>query len=91
MTQEAGHGKGVGGQAVLVVAGLADLVVSTLGSAIGTAQGLLRRSDASELAAEAQRDLTARGQLALDRYTAAPAHMEILAHNVVARRAVDGA
>jgi hypothetical protein len=72
---------------VLVVAGLADLAVSTLGSAWGTARGLLRRSDVAELASEAEQDLMARGRLALDRYAAVPpAHLEVLAQHVVARR-----
>ncbi|MFC8507576.1 polyprenyl synthetase [Streptomyces sp. NPDC057411] len=80
--------EGLDEQAVLLVAGLADLAVSTLGSALGTVRGLLRRSDAAELAAEAERDLMARGRLALDRYAAAPPpHLEVLARHVVDRRA----
>ncbi|MFF1374531.1 polyprenyl synthetase [Streptomyces virginiae] len=92
MTQDAGRSGGsVGpegpeGRAVLLVAGLADLAVTTLGSALGVVSGLLRRSDAAELASEAEQDLMARGRLALDRYAAVPpAHLELLARHVTAR------
>ncbi|MFB7509150.1 polyprenyl synthetase, partial [Streptomyces broussonetiae] len=50
MTQQAGRRGGLDEQAVLLVAGVADLTVSTLGSALTTVRGLLRRSDAAELA-----------------------------------------
>ncbi|MFG2576969.1 polyprenyl synthetase [Streptomyces sp. NPDC048481] len=80
MTRETGQHGGLDQQAVLLAAGLADLAVSTLGSALGAVRGLLRRSDAAELAAQAEHDLTARGRLVLDRYAAVPpAHLEILA------------
>ncbi|MGA5895193.1 polyprenyl synthetase [Streptomyces venetus] len=72
------------------MAGLADLGVSTLSAVTGTLQGLLRRADGPELAREAEQDLMARGRLALDRYAAAPAHLEILAQHVLARRAASG-
>ncbi|MGO4427648.1 polyprenyl synthetase, partial [Streptomyces sp. MCAF7] len=53
-------------------------------------RGLLRRSDAAELAAEAGDDLMARGRLALDRYAAVPpAHLEILARHALARKTAD--
>ena len=88
MTQEAGRREGLDGQALLLAAGLADLAVSTVGSALGTVRGLLRRSDAAELAAEAEHELVARGRLVLDRYAAVPpAHLEILAQRVLARKA----
>ncbi|MEI7032103.1 polyprenyl synthetase [Streptomyces pratensis] len=75
-------------RAVLLAAGLADLAVGTLGSAFGALSGLLRRSDGAALAAEAERDLAARGRLVLDRYAAAPpAHLEVLARHVQARKA----
>ncbi|NUR38968.1 MAG: polyprenyl synthetase [Streptomyces sp.] len=91
MTREAGRHEGLNEQALLLAAGLADLAVSTLGSAVGTVRGLLRRSDTVELAAQAEQDLVARGRLALDRYAAVPpAHLEILARHALARRsAVD--
>lgn len=90
MTQSAERRGGRDGQAVLLVAGLADLAVSTLGSALGTVRGMLRRSDAAELATEAERDLLARGRLVLDRYaTVPPAHLEVLARRALARRAAD--
>lgn len=90
MTREAGRYAGVDGQALLLAAGLADLAVSTLGSALGTVRGLLRRSDAAELAAEAEHDLMARGRLVLDRYAAAPPpHLEILARHALARKTAD--
>lgn len=76
---------------VLLVAGLADVAMSTVGSAFATMRGLLRRSDMAELAAEAEQDLIARGRLVLDQYAAAPpAHLEVLARHVVARQAGDG-
>jgi hypothetical protein len=76
---------------VLLVVGLADLAASTLGSALGTVRGLLRRSDTAELVAEAERDLIARGRLVLDQYAAAPpAHLEVLARHAMARQADDG-
>ncbi|GAA3924244.1 hypothetical protein GCM10022244_37280 [Streptomyces gulbargensis] len=79
--------RGLDEQAVLVAAGLADLAVSTLGTALGTVRGLLRRSDATELAAQAEQDLAARGRLVLDRYAAAPpAHLEVLARHALAAR-----
>jgi hypothetical protein len=91
MTQEDGRGGGPAGQAVLLAAGLADLAVSCLGSAVGSVRGLLGRSDTGELAADARRDLAARGRLAVDRYAVAPpAHLEVLAQQVLARRAGDG-
>ncbi|MFF5482071.1 polyprenyl synthetase [Streptomyces sp. NPDC012935] len=90
MTREAGRREGLDEQAVLLVAGLADLAVSTLGSAVGTLRGLLRRSDTAELAAQAENELMARGRLALDRYAAVPpAHLEILARHAQARKAAD--
>ncbi|WP_326692150.1 MULTISPECIES: polyprenyl synthetase [unclassified Streptomyces] len=90
MTQEAGRRGGVDGQALLLAAGLADLAVSTLGSALGTVRGMLRRSDAAQLAAEAEQDLMARGRLVLDRYAAVPpAHLEILARHALARKTAD--
>lgn len=92
MTQESRRPGGPDGQAVLLAAGLADLAVSTAGSALGAVRGFLRRSDAAELATEAERDLMARGRLVLDRYAAPPpAHLEILARAAVERRAADGA
>ncbi|MEU1120452.1 MULTISPECIES: polyprenyl synthetase [unclassified Streptomyces] len=100
MTRDAGSGgtgRGGGGKGggldermVLLVAGLADLAVSTAGSVLGTVRELTRRSDAAELAADAEHDLLARGRLALDRYAAAPpAHLELLARQAMARRAAD--
>ncbi|WP_326724549.1 MULTISPECIES: polyprenyl synthetase [unclassified Streptomyces] len=88
MTQEAGRRGGLDGQTLLVAVGLADLAVSTVGSALGTVRGLLRRSDAAELAEEAENELVARGRLVLDRYAAVPpAHLEILARRALARKA----
>jgi len=86
-----GH-EGLDERAVLLVAGLADLAVSTVGSVVGSTlgavRGLLRRSDAAELAADAEHELAARGRLVLDRYTAVPpAHLETLARHALARQA----
>ncbi|MFE7582075.1 polyprenyl synthetase [Streptomyces gardneri] len=88
MTREAGPREGLEERAVLLAAGLADLAVSTIGTGLGAVRGLLRRSDAAEVAAEAERDLEARGRLVLDRYASQPpAHLEVLARHVLARRA----
>ncbi|GGV70804.1 hypothetical protein GCM10010277_82140 [Streptomyces longisporoflavus] len=90
MKQSAERRGSLDGQAVLLVAGLADLTVSTLGSALGTVRGVLRRSDAAELATEAERELLARGRLVIDRYaTVPPAHLEVLAQRALARQAAD--
>ncbi|MFG3280556.1 polyprenyl synthetase [Streptomyces sp. NPDC048111] len=90
MAREAGQRRdgGLDERAVLLAAGLADLAVSTIGSALGTVRGLLRRADTTELAADAEHDLVARGRLVVDRYVAVPpAHLEILARHALARRA----
>ncbi|MEJ8639595.1 polyprenyl synthetase [Streptomyces sp. NPDC006475] len=90
MTHGVGRRGGPEEKALLLAAGLADLAVSTVGTALGTVRGLLRRSDAAELAAEAEHDLVARGRLVVDRYAAVPpAHLEILARHALARRAAD--
>ncbi|MFF3605817.1 polyprenyl synthetase [Streptomyces sp. NPDC002463] len=91
MTREPESRGGLDERAVLLAAGLADLAVTTLGSGLGIVRGLLRRSDAAEMASEAERDLEARGRLVLDRYVSPPpAHLEVLARHVLARRAGDG-
>ncbi len=91
MTNAPGSGQGRDEQAVLLVAGLADLAVNAISSAAGTVQQLLRRSDGPELARDAQHDLMARGRIALDRLAAVPpAHLEVLAQHAVARRAASG-
>ncbi|GAA5206676.1 polyprenyl synthetase [Streptomyces thinghirensis] len=91
MTHTTQQGTGPDGQAVLLVAGLADLAVSTIGSAVGGLRGLLGRSDTADLVREVERDLQARGRLALDRCTnVPPAHLEVLAQHARARRAADG-
>ncbi|MFC8872347.1 polyprenyl synthetase [Streptomyces sp. NPDC057148] len=90
MTHSERRGAGGDDRAVLLAAGLADLAVSTLGSAFGAVRGLLRRSDTADLVREAEHDIRSRGRLALDRYThVPPAHLEVLARHVKARRAAD--
>ncbi|MFD5451029.1 polyprenyl synthetase [Streptomyces sp. NPDC127100] len=90
MTHATPRGSDREDQAVLLVAGIADLAVSTAGSAMGALRGLLRRSDTADLVREADRDLRARGRLALDRCTGVPpAHLEVLARHVLARRAAE--
>lgn len=56
-----------GGRPVLLLAGLADLALSTCGSALKAVRALAGRSDVGSLAAQGRRDLQARGRLALDR------------------------
>ncbi|MFD5157019.1 polyprenyl synthetase [Streptomyces hawaiiensis] len=87
MTHTPRSGPRLDEQAVLLVAGLADLAVSAIGSAAGTLQQLLRRSDGPEIAREAQQDLVARGRIVLDRAAASPAHLEVLAQHALARQA----
>ncbi|MBD0741495.1 polyprenyl synthetase [Streptomyces sp. CBMA152] len=92
MTGDTGRRRGLDETTVLLAAGLADLAVSTLASALRTVSAALHRSDAAELAADAEHDLLARGRLVMDRYAAAPpAHLEILAQHALARRAGDDA
>ncbi|WP_436846601.1 hypothetical protein [Streptomyces niveus] len=93
-----------GGGPVLLLAGLADLALSTCGSALKAAGGLLGRSDIGALAAEGRQDLQARGRLAIDRLTldslgahgsgaGSQAHMEVLsrhAHFRARRRGAGG-
>ncbi|AQS65912.1 hypothetical protein [Streptomyces pactum] len=86
-----GPGPGPDDQTLLLVAGLADLAVSTIGSAVDGLRGLLGRSDTADLVREAEQDLRARGRLAVDRCTnVPPAHLEVLARHVRERRAADG-
>ncbi|MCS0604340.1 polyprenyl synthetase [Streptomyces sp. LP11] len=91
MTHTTRAGRGLDEQAVLIVAGLTDLAVSTLGAAVGSVRHLLRRSDGPDLARDTRHDLMARGRIALDRYAAAPdAHLEILAQHARTRRTASG-
>lgn len=101
-----GGSSGGGGGPVLLLAGLADLALSTCGSALKAANGLLGRSDIGALAAQGRQDLQARGRLALDRLTPArltpdrlgthgsgtgsEAHMEVLARHAYRRGAGGG-
>lgn len=90
MTHTKQQDRGLDERAVLVAAGLADLALSTIGSAAGTLRGLLRRSDTADLARDVEQDLEARGRIALDRYASVPpAHLEVLARLVVARQTAD--
>ncbi|MFD5338083.1 polyprenyl synthetase [Streptomyces hawaiiensis] len=61
--------------------------MSTISSAAGTLQQLLRRSDGPEIARDAQQDLVARGRIVLDRAAASPAPLEALAQQALARQA----
>ncbi|MFE9555009.1 polyprenyl synthetase [Streptomyces sp. NPDC006692] len=79
------------GDAVLLVAGLADLAVSAVSGVVGEVRGLLGRADMAELAEEGRQDLRARGRLALDRCaTIPPTHLELLAQHTLARRGGQG-
>ncbi|MFD3546683.1 polyprenyl synthetase [Streptomyces sp. NPDC058655] len=85
------EGKGAEHDAVLLLAGVADVALSGLASLVGGARGLLRRGDVAELAQDGGQELKARGRLVLDRYAAAPPpHLEVLARRVAARRAGTG-
>ncbi|MFI6166728.1 hypothetical protein ACIBCN_08060 [Nocardia sp. NPDC051052] len=64
------------------------MALSRIGPVLGRMRALLGRADLTALVGEADTDLKARGRLALDRYAVVPpAHLEILAQQVVARRA----
>ncbi|WP_299538278.1 polyprenyl synthetase [uncultured Streptomyces sp.] len=85
MTHDDARGGGPAGDAVALAAGLADIAVTTLGSAVSGLTGLLRRADLGELLAEGRQDTEARGRLLLGRYVGVPpAHLEILARSVLA-------
>lgn len=86
MTHHDGRRPGLTEDAVALVAGLADLAVGGLSSAVGGVSGLLRRADLRDLLADGQEETMARGRLIMDRYAAAPpAHLEVLARTVLAR------
>lgn len=85
MTHHDGRGPGLTGDAVALVAGLADVAVSGLSRALGGVGGLLRRTDLGDLLSDGQEETKARGRLVLDRYATPPAHLEVLARTVTAR------
>ncbi|MET9039608.1 polyprenyl synthetase [Streptomyces mirabilis] len=86
MTRHDGRRPGLTEDALALVAGLADLAVCGLGSAVGAVGSLLRRADLGDLLADGQEETKARGRLLLDQHAAAPpAHMEVLARTVTAR------
>ncbi len=86
MTHHDGRKSGLTEDTVALVAGLADLAVCGLNSAVGGVSGLLRRADLGALLVEGQEEAKARGRLVMGRHAAAvPAHMEILARTVAAR------
>ncbi|MET9801951.1 polyprenyl synthetase [Streptomyces sp. NPDC006368] len=87
MTPPTDRARAIENDAVLLAAGVADLAVTGLTTALGGLRGLLRRADVAELAGEGRQELKARGRLALDRCAPVPpAHMELLARRVAARR-----
>ncbi|MFF7601636.1 polyprenyl synthetase [Streptomyces sp. NPDC007896] len=86
MTHHDGRKLGLTEDTVALVAGLADLAVCGLSSAVGGVSGLLRRADLGDLLVDGQEETKARGRLLLDRHAAgAPAHLEVLARTVTAR------
>ncbi|WP_079127841.1 hypothetical protein [Streptomyces niveus] len=103
LPQDVGRDEDGGGRPVLLLAGLADLALSTCGSALKAAHGLLGRSDLAALAARGRQDLQARGRLALDRLGTGRrgedlfgagggvAHMEVLARHAQRRTTASGA
>ncbi|MEV8285203.1 polyprenyl synthetase [Streptomyces niveus] len=103
LPQDAGRDEDGAGRPVLLLAGLADLALSTCGSALKAAHGLLGRSDLAALAARGRQDLQARGRLALDRLGTdrrgedlfgaggGVAHMEVLARHAQRRATASGA
>lgn len=103
LPQDVGRDEDGEGRPVLLLAGLADLALSTCGSALKAAHGLLGRSDLGALAAQGRQDLQARGRLALDRLGTdrrgddlfgaggGVAHMEVLARHAQRRATASGA
>jgi hypothetical protein len=86
VTHHDGRKPGLTEDTVALVAGLADLAVCGLSSAVGGVRGLLRRADLGDLLVDGQEEAKARGRLLLDRRAAAPsAHLEVLARTVTAR------
>lgn len=91
MSQKSNQSGSLSEEAVLLAAGLADLALSRVGPVVDRALGFLRRSDLLGMVGDAESDLKARGRLALDRNPPVPpAHLEILARQVAARRAASG-
>jgi hypothetical protein len=71
---------GRGGEAVRLLAGLADFGLEQAEGMLRRARGALSRADYSDLAADAHEDLLARGDVVLARFAPArEAHMETLA------------
>ncbi|MFD6365458.1 hypothetical protein ACFWFX_37385, partial [Streptomyces roseolus] len=92
MTHPTPPGERTDEKALLLAAGLADLVVETIGTAAGSLRSLLGRADSADIAQDAAADLRARGRLALDRLAdhdgaRSLPHMELLAREAAARRA----
>jgi hypothetical protein len=86
VTHHDGRKPGLTEDTVALVAGLADLAVCGLSSALGGVRGLLPRADLGDLLVDGQEEAKARGRLLLDRHAAAPsAHLEVLARTVTAR------
>lgn len=87
MTQ-AGDGSGASREsdAVLLAAGVADLVCDGIGAVLRGVRGALKRSDLAELAQDGREEMRARGRLALQRNAlVSEPHMELLARQVAAR------
>ncbi|WP_461028886.1 polyprenyl synthetase [Streptomyces sparsus] len=72
--------------AALLLAGAADLALSTATAALRGARSLLNRSDLADLAQDAQQEVKARGRLLLQRHAVPEPHMELLARQITARR-----
>jgi hypothetical protein len=69
--------------AVLVAAGVADVVLTGVTAVLGGARELLGRRDRTLLVGEGVGELKARGQLALARFSGtSPAYLEVLARHV---------
>jgi hypothetical protein len=77
--------RGLLGEAVLLAAGLADVVADGLGSIVARGRAVLGRSDVAELADQGHQEVRARGQVVLDRFAVAPAYLEVVARHVAAR------
>ncbi|MGK4584944.1 polyprenyl synthetase [Kitasatospora sp. HPMI-4] len=77
--------RGVLGEAVLLAAGLADVLVDGLGGVVARGRAVLGRSDVAELADQGHREVLARGRVVLGRFAVEPAYLEIVARHVGAR------
>jgi hypothetical protein len=80
---------GLGEEALLVAAGVADLVVSGVGTVLKAVDEVVRRGDLTGLVGDGREEVKARGRLVWERaggVAGEPPHLEVLARRVAAAR-----